>query len=147
MYYPQIISAEPHEGFSILKSIYNFRSTLSKSLQSILPEPHSSLAQGIILGLRSNIPDYLKSDFAISGTTHLLAISGINLSIIAAMLVSIGTWIFGRRCYIYVWLALFLIWFYALLTGFQPPVIRAAIMASIFLLLSLIHISEPTRPY
>ena len=46
-------------------------------------------------------------------------------------------WMFGRRHYIYVWLSLFCIWFYAIITGFQAPVVRAVIMASIFLFAEL----------
>jgi competence protein ComEC len=56
-----------------------------------------------------------------------------NLSIVAGLLVTIGVWLFGRRHYIYIWLALSVIWLYAIITGMQAPVIRAAIMASIFL--------------
>jgi competence protein ComEC len=69
---------------------------------------------------------------------HLLAISGLHLSIVAGMLLSLGIWLFGRRRFIYVWLALGGIWIYALLTGMHPPVLRAAIMASLFLAAELL---------
>jgi competence protein ComEC len=54
------------------------------------------------------------------------------------MLVSLGIWLFGRKGYIYVWMALGSIWFYALLTGMHPPVLRATIMASLFLVAELL---------
>jgi competence protein ComEC len=119
-------------------SIYTLRDRLSQVLVSVLPEPHASLAQGIVLGIRSSIPDDLQANLSITGTAHLLAISGINLSIIAGIMVAIGLWIFGRRYYLYVWLALFAIWFYSLITGMQAPVIRGAIMASLFLIAELL---------
>ena len=104
----------------------------------MLPEPQASLAQGIVLGIRGNIPQSLNNDFARSGTAHLLAISGINLGIMAGILLSIGIWLFGRRHYLYVWLALGIVWFYAAITGMNPPVVRGAIMASLFLVAELL---------
>jgi competence protein ComEC len=121
-----------------LQWIYSVRERLSRSISQSLPEPQASLTRGIVLGISSSIPADLKNDLSITGTAHLLAISGINLTIIAGILVSLGLWIFGRRHYIYVWLALFVIWFYSLLTGLQAPVVRGAIMASVFLCAELL---------
>jgi competence protein ComEC len=100
----------------------------------VLPEPQAALAQGIVLGIRSNIPADLQHDFAVSGTIHLLAISGLHIGIMAGVLLGIGLWLLGRRHYLYVWLTLSAVWFYALITGMNPPVVRGAIMASLFLL-------------
>jgi competence protein ComEC len=138
MRFPSVELIQRDTGAKPLEWIYTLRIKLSQVLAKVLPEPQSSLAQGIILGIRSTIPDTLKTSLSLTGTAHLLAISGINLSIIAGILITVGLWIFGRRYYIYVWLALFIIWFYAIITGIQPPVIRSAIMASIFLLAELL---------
>ncbi|OGO21722.1 MAG: DNA internalization-related competence protein ComEC/Rec2, partial [Chloroflexi bacterium RBG_16_51_9] len=118
--------------------IDRLRAGLGISLAEVLPEPQASLAQGIVLGIRSNIPPPVQANFVHTGTAHILAISGQNLSIVAGILVSFGIWLFGRRHYLYVWLALAVIWLYALLTGMQPPVVRGAIMASIFLIADLL---------
>jgi competence protein ComEC len=111
---------------------------MSQTLTQVLPEPQASLAQGITLGIRDNIPETVRDRFSYTGTAHLLAISGLHLSILAGILVSIGIWLFGRRRYLYVWLALVVIWLYALITGMHPPVVRAAIMASLFLIAELL---------
>jgi competence protein ComEC len=103
-----------------------------------MPEPQASLAQGIVLGIRYNIPQEIKDNFSRTGTAHILAISGANLSIMAGMLLSIGIWLFGKRRHIYIWLALGVIWLYTLITGMQPPVVRGAIMASLFLAAELL---------
>jgi competence protein ComEC len=50
------------------------------------------------------------------------------------MLLAAGIWLFGKRYSIYIWLALLIIWLYALLTGMNPPVVRGAIMGSLFLI-------------
>ena len=134
IYYPKIELLGRGEGLKPLQWIYSLRERLSASLARALPEPQGSLAQGILLGLRGNIPDSLNEAFSRTGTAHLLAISGLNISIIAAMLLSFGILVFGRRRSIYIWLALVTTWFYTLLAGANPPVIRAAIMASLFLM-------------
>ncbi|MDZ4245960.1 MAG: ComEC/Rec2 family competence protein, partial [Dehalococcoidia bacterium] len=113
--------------------IHRLRDLLAKNLRATLPEPESSLAQGIFLGKRGSIPRSLSEAFAHTGTTHILAISGHNLSILAGLLLSLGVAVFGRRHHLHILLALSIIWFYAVLVGLIPSVTRAAIMASLFL--------------
>ncbi len=134
MNYPKIEILNTDKGFKPLVLIYTLRNRLSQSLSLALPEPQASLAQGILLGLRGNIPYSLNQAFSRTGTAHVLAISGINISIVIGMLLAAGVWIFGKRFSIYIWLALVTIWLYALVTGMNPPVVRGAIMGSLFLL-------------
>ncbi len=136
--YPQMEILDSGEGSKPLQWVYSLRNRLSQNLATILPEPQASLAQGITLGIRGNIPSQVKDDFSRSGTAHLLAISGLHLSIIAGILLSFGMWLFGKRHYLYIWLALGIIWLYALITGMHPPVVRGAIMASLFLAAELL---------
>jgi len=138
MLYPEIEISATGQGFKPLEWVYSLRNSLSQTLAEVLPEPQASLAQGIILGIRYNIPTEVRDDFAGTGTAHLLAISGLHLSIMAGILLSIGIWLFGRRRHIYIWLALGIIWLYALITGMHPPVVRGAIMASVFLAAGLL---------
>lgn len=133
VYYPKAEVLETSKGLAPLAWVYSLRSRLSQVLTKTLPEPQASLAQGIVLGIRGMIPASLTDKFNRTGTVHILAISGINLSILVGMLLSLGIWLFGRRHYLYVWLALGIIWLYTLITGMNPPVMRAAIMASLFL--------------
>lgn len=138
MLYPQIKVIDTGKGSKLLEGVYWLRNRLSQTIAEVLPEPQASLAQGIILGKRDNISLSLRDTFSHTGTAHLLAISGLHLSIMAGMLLSIGIWLFGRRHYIYIWLALGIIWLYALFTGMHPPVVRGAIMASLFLAAELL---------
>ena len=134
IYYPKVELLGQGEGIKPLQWIYSLREGLAASLARALPEPQGSLAQGILLGLRTNIPDSLNQAFSRTGTAHILAISGLNISIVIAMFLSLGILVFGRRRSIYIWLALVAIWLYTLLTGMNPPVIRAAIMGSLLLI-------------
>ena len=134
MYYPEVEVLGHGSGIKPLQWIYSLREHMSLSLARALPEPQGSLAQGVLLGLRSNIPDYLNDAFSRTGTAHILAISGMNISIVIAMFLSLGGLLFGRRRSLYIWLALVFAWLYTLLAGMNPPVIRAAIMGSLFLI-------------
>jgi competence protein ComEC len=132
--YPSIEIVDRDKGNPVLSAIFAFRNRLYSSLSKALPEPQCSLAQGMLLGTTGSIPTSLKQNFNNTGTTHLLAISGLNLSIILYVLLSIGIWIFGKNHAIYIWLALIMIWFYSMLTGMKPPIVRSAVMGSMFLL-------------
>ncbi len=131
--YPKVEVLATGRGFAPLGWIYALRGHLADGLAGVLPEPQASLAQGIILGMRGNIPADVREDFTRSGTAHLLAISGLHLGIMAGIVLALGVWLFGRRRYLYVWLALAAVWGYAVITGLNPPVVRGAIMASLFL--------------
>jgi len=134
IYYPGVEVLERGQGSKPVQWIYSLRERLSASLARALPEPQGSLAQAIMLGLRGNIPDSLYEAFSKTGTAHLLAISGLHISIIIAMFLSFGILVFGRRRSTYIWLTLLITWLYALLAGMHPPIIRAVIMGSLFLI-------------
>ncbi len=131
--YPEITVLERGKGFPLLDWIYAARGDVSQTLSRVLPEPQAALAQGMVLGIRGNIPSSTRDAFARTGTAHLLAISGLHLGIIAGSALAAGSRIFGRRHHLHIWLALAVIWLYALVTGLHPPVVRGAIMATVFL--------------
>jgi len=134
IYYPGVEVLDRGQGLKPLQWIYSLRERLSASLARALPEPQGSLAQAILLGLRGNIPDSLYEAFSRTGAAHLLAISGLHISIIIAMFLSLGILAFGRQRSIYIWLTLAITWLYAMLAGMHSPIIRAAIMGSLFLI-------------
>jgi competence protein ComEC len=144
--YPKVTLIDRDNGQPLLAAIYDFKHRVAAALSNSLPEPQAALAKGILLGERGGIPQSVKDDFTISGTMHILAISGANLSIIAAMLAGLFTRLFGRRHGIYVILTLAIIWGYSVLTGLQPPVLRSAIMASVFLLAELLGRQKSALP-
>ncbi len=135
MYYPDEVKVKATgQGPQPLQAIYSFRHRMGEALGASLSEPQGSLAQAILLGIRSNIPSSLYQDFQRSGTAHLLAISGLHMAIVAGILLSISVSLFGRRRPTYFLATLSALWVYALLAGMAPSVMRAAIMVSIFLL-------------
>ena len=134
MFFPNVELIAEGQGPQPLQAIHSLRHSLGESLRQSLPEPESSLARGILLGLRGDIPDSLNEAFQLSGTTHILAISGQNMAIIAGIVLSIASRIFGKRRPTYFIITLAVLWIYALLAGLSSPVLRAVIMVSVYLL-------------
>lgn len=144
--YPEVVSVMPGHGNPALSLIYEWRQKLAAGIAAALPEPHASLAQGLALGIRSGISEDIERAFSVSGTAHLLAVSGQNLAIIAGVVLLATRGILGRRGYWYVWLSMAAVWAFAVLTGLAPPVVRAAVMASIFLLAELLGRQKSAAP-
>ena len=135
---PQTYLIGTGKGFRPLAWVYALRNRLSEAMAATIPEPQASVAQGMILGIRSNITPELQNNFIRSGTMYILVISGSQFNIVAGILLATGIWLFGKRRFFYIWPALASIWIYALLTGMGPPAIRAAVMVSIFLFADLL---------
>ena len=119
----------PGPGSGPLSSL---RATLLGGLLSVLPEPEAALAAGILLGVRSGIAPAVNEAFAAAGLTHVVAISGWNIAIVAALAASLTRPLVrlrgGRLGAVF--LAAAAVAGYVLLTGASPSVVRAALMAA-----------------
>ncbi len=98
------------------------------NIEHALPEPHASLAAGVLLGEQRTMPSSLTDALRTTGTTHLVVVSGQNIAIVLGAAVAIlATWISRRRAAL---LALCVVLpCYVILVGASPPVVRAAIMS------------------
>ena len=132
MSHPQVrLLASEGRGNPALRLIYRVRREVSGGIDRALPEAQSSLAQALLLGLRGGIPQEITEDFRSSGTSHLLAISGLHVGVLLALSLGAAAWLMGRRRQLYLLLPLVAIWLYALVSGLSPSVERAAIMGSV----------------
>jgi hypothetical protein len=85
----------------LLRWLYQARHSMASSLARSVPEPQSSLGQSVLLGIRDGLPSDLRDDFRATGTSHLLAISGLHVGVLLAVSLGISQAIFGRRRHIY----------------------------------------------
>jgi competence protein ComEC len=129
--YPKVRVLEHDRGSPIRAVLFDIRTALSDSIADILASPEAGLSAGILLGTRSQLPDDLRDDMRTTGTTHLVAVSGQNVVLLAALLIGAFAWLIGRRPA--AWLALAGILLYAALVGGQPSVIRAEIMGALYI--------------
>lgn len=130
MSYPGTTLLDTGQGNPLRAALSRVRSRLTGSISNILPEPEASLAAGTLLDAGSGLPPGLKDDMNATGTTHLVAVSGQNVSILAGLIVAALAWVIGRRPA--AWTALVCIIAYGALVGAQPSVVRAVVMGSIY---------------
>jgi competence protein ComEC len=101
------------------------------------PEPEGHLAASIVLGGEGILPPELKYPMIRTGTIHLAAVSGANLTIILHIAAVVLPFMFGR------WLGLtfgtLAILGFIIITGFEPSIIRAGILGWLFLLARASH--------
>ncbi len=120
---------DSHHGFFLWEWLYRFKAHALKTLLTIWPEPEASLLAGILLGVESGIPSDLDEAFVVTGTSHIVAISGFNLSIIAGVFIQMGNRLLKGRGKTLLPLAG--LWLYTILVGASAAVLRAAVMATV----------------
>jgi competence protein ComEC len=129
---PQVTVLAYGEGHPLYQAIYALKARASTTINRLVREPEASLLNGILLGADRGIPADLLDDFRATGTSHIIAVSGFNVTILAATLIGVIEPILGRR-----WatrLALIGIGLYAILTGAEAAVMRAAIMGGLYII-------------
>ncbi|HEX2221184.1 MAG TPA: DNA internalization-related competence protein ComEC/Rec2 [Candidatus Limnocylindria bacterium] len=115
------------------------RHALLAGLLSLVPEPEAALGAGILLGVRSGIAPEIEESFAAAGLTHVVAISGWNIAIVAGIVATTVRplrRLRGGRASATL-LGVGVIAWYVMLAGATPSVVRAALMAGAILLARL----------
>jgi competence protein ComEC len=133
-YLPQaeILVMESGQGNPFLRLIYSLRSRGLEAIYRLWPDPEASLLAGILLGLESGISEGVQQAFRETGTTHVIAISGFNITIVAGLFTRFfGRLLNPRRAAA---AALAGIGFYTLLVGADAAVVRAAVMGGLSIL-------------
>ena len=123
---------EPSD-FGLSGRIENFRARLADNLRSTLPEPHAGLAAALTVGDRSRLDNGLRHSFRDTGTSHLIAISGLHIGIVGYLVFLGSLASFGRRRQLYLLVPLLTIWAYATMAGLSDPVVRSSVMFTLFL--------------
>ncbi len=127
-----LIKLSSPEHFSFRKTIFGVKAKIQQTINSLYDGKPRTLMQGLLLGERGEIPYELKESFAKCGVIHALAISGLHVGYLLIIFFAIFglLQIPGRWKIIFVLLSLL---FYNLIVGFKPPIVRASLMASLFL--------------
>lgn len=123
---PEISLISSDNGNKILAKLYVVRRSFEKAVQKTLPEPESSLGIGLLIGSKQGFSQNLIDDFARVGITHIIALSGYNVTIIIIFLTDILLGFLTRRQIFVV--SLILILLFVAMTGAAPSVIRASII-------------------
>lgn len=121
----------PGQGGSMLKRwLSRLREAAHAIVDRSMPAPESGLLSGILLGLDDTLPEPLADRFRATGLTHIIVISGFNISLL------MQAFLLGSRRLIHRWIALPLslamIVLYSMFVGGSPPVERAALIGLLY---------------
>jgi competence protein ComEC len=118
-------------GNPIVAALYKVKDKSLANIYRMFPDPESSLLAGILLGVDTGLTEELQQAFKNTGTAHIIAISGFNISIIAGIFFAFFSRFLGDRRGAIV--AILGIALYTFIVGADAAVVRAAIMGSLAL--------------
>lgn len=117
-----------------------FDSTKEKFREVIntnLPNPQNAILAGILLGDKASFSKEWKQKLSNTGTSHIVAVSGMNIVMLSSILVVLGV-AFGLYRGQALFFSLIFVWLFIALIGFQVSAIRAGIMGSILILCQIL---------
>jgi competence protein ComEC len=129
--YPKILVLKENRGNFIKYQLLKLKAAFASHIAKYLKEPQGSLLMGVLIGARKTLPQEVVDNFNATGTSHIIAVSGYNISIIIAAL-TVSAWMLGRRWSF--WLSLLVILAFIVLSGASASVIRASVMGALLLL-------------
>jgi competence protein ComEC len=132
-----VIVAAPGDAGRTLEGL---RRGADAALGRAIPEPEAGLASGILIGLRDRVDRDLAAAFTAVGASHVVAISGWNIAIVAATLGALAGRVARRRRAALTAVAIVT---YVVFVGASPSVVRAAAMAGVVLLAR--ELGRPSR--
>jgi competence protein ComEC len=119
------------QGNPFFQTIFSLKTRAFEQVYRLWPDPEASLFAGILLGVETGIPATVQQAFKDTGTSHVIAISGFNITIIAGLFASFfGRFLGPRKGAL---AAVIGISIYTILVGADAAVLRAAIMGGLAL--------------
>jgi len=123
LYYPKIEKTNPN---ILLKLTTEIRQKFIDLFSRTLPKNYSSLLLGITFGIKEKMTDNFLNNLRITGVLHVIAASGMNVTLFGGFITAVFGFFLKRQLALF--LSIFGILFYVFLAGFEPSIIRAAIM-------------------
>lgn len=130
--YHPVVRLQGGGGRFWLRGVMRLRRRMQAVIDASFPPERAGLVRSLVLGQRVALDESLKRAFAETGTIHLLVISGFNVGLIAALL-ELALRLFGAPFRPRLLLEAVCLLGYCGLTGLQPPVVRATVMAWVVL--------------
>ncbi|MBT3948790.1 DUF4131 domain-containing protein [Candidatus Parcubacteria bacterium] len=120
------------EGSRFLRSVFGVKQVVAERINIIWHEPYASFMAGLLYGYRGGLGE-LNELFSRTGVTHIVAISGYNITIIATILITMCTHLYIPRKKAF-WIIVIGIAVFVIFAGASASVVRAGIMGIIVLL-------------
>lgn len=132
MSWPEIELIGSGFGNPLMKALFSFKNKFQETAGTFLSPPQLGILKALFSGDESSISKEWKDKLNLTGTRHITAVSGMNITIIAFLIfsfaLSFGLW---RQQAFY--LTVFFLLIYILMIGAPPSAVRAGIMAGILM--------------
>jgi len=117
-----------HKENMFMGSIFRIRGVLKKEIQKYFPPLSGALLEALILGMQKDLPSDARNQFSLTGTSHIISVSGSHLVIMAAIFQWLAISIFKLKRQRAFYFSLISITFFVLLVGAPASAVRSAIM-------------------
>lgn len=132
---PELSLVEKGHGSRLISTLFYIKKKFVQNIENALPEPHSSLANGITLGLKQSLGKELLDVFRRVGIIHIVVLSGYNMTIIlSGVIYSLGRLPLKFSRGVTLLFAAILTLAFSALVGFSATVLRASVMALLAIL-------------
>lgn len=121
-----------NQGSQLYAGILKVKNKFNANIDQLIPFPQAGLLSGLILGGSAGLPKDLQDNFSRTGMTHIVAVSGYNVTIVAEYLMLLGIF-FGLWRKQAFWFAIFGILLFVLMTGLTASAVRAGVMGTLLL--------------
>lgn len=113
------------------EALYQIRRSTNNATRRLFTQQQATLLSGILFGEREEFSKEFLNKLSVSGTLHLTALSGFNITIIVFFAIAVFSSLFlGNTCAVFV-ATFFMVTFFVSMTGFALSALRAALMAFI----------------
>lgn len=129
--YPSIKILSSHNGNPIKEKLYDLKYQIAKGMEKVVPYPESALLEGITIAGKRSLSEEINDQFKKAGVSHIVVLSGYNVTIIALIIMSILKGL-GRN--IAFWGGTISIILFCLMVGATSTIVRAGIMSFLFIL-------------
>jgi competence protein ComEC len=133
MDFPETELIAQNQGSFLKRSLIFFKNELKESLNKVMPRPQSAITEALFFGEEENISKEWKEKFNLTGTRHITAVSGMNITIITFLILNFLLMLGLSRQQAF-YFSICLIILYILMIGAPASAVRAGIMAGLFLL-------------
>jgi competence protein ComEC len=126
------IALDTKSGVTVRGTLFQVKHAFMRSIETVLPEPHAGLGEGILLGVKRALGTEMESVFQTAGITHIVVLSGYNMLIVAESVMWLLAFFFLPRTRMLA--AISIVILFALLVGLGASVVRASLMTMLLIL-------------
>jgi competence protein ComEC len=129
---PKIELVEKSDGNNFFSWVLKIKNKFKQNINELLPSPEAGLMSGLILGGTGDLPQSVNDNFSRTGMTHIVAVSGYNVTIIAEYLILLGIFLGLWRNQAF-WFAIAGIILFIFMVGLPSSAVRAGVMGTVLL--------------